>query len=147
MSYTKLTYHCTFSTKDRISALYDDMRPRLHSYIAGIINKDFGHARKVGGVDDHVHILCDIRPTFTFSNFMSKIKSRSSRWLHVEFPHMANITWQDGYGAFSVSTSVAPKVQRYIENQEEHHKKISFTDEFRELLEKHGIEFDERYLF
>ncbi len=147
-SYTKLTYHCTFSTKGRVAALYADMRPRLHAYIARTINRDFGFAHEVGGVEDHVHILCDVCPTVGISEFMRQIKSTSSGWMHREFVQLADAAWQEGYGAFTVSASAVPSVKRYIRQQEErHHKEFGFKDEFRRLLERHEIEFDERYLF
>jgi REP element-mobilizing transposase RayT len=146
-SYTKLTYHCTFSTKGRVAALYEDMRPRLHAYIARTINNDFGFAHEVGGTDDHVHILCDVRPTSGISDFMRQIKSTSSGWIRRQFARMADFGWQEGYGAFTVSTSALPSVKRYIQQQHHHHKGFGFKEEFRRLLEKHGVEFDERYLF
>ncbi|MFP4026865.1 MAG: IS200/IS605 family transposase [Candidatus Brocadiia bacterium] len=146
MSHTKLIYHCTFSTEGRVAALYDDMRPRLHSYIAGMINNDFGIAREVNGIDDHVHILCDIRPNHSVSDVMSKLKSQSSGWIHQEFANLSDVFWQEGYSAFSVSKSVAPKVKEYIQRQEEHHRRRSFVDELRVLLEKHDIEYDPEYL-
>ena len=145
-SYTKLTYHVTFSTKDRIHALYDNLRPRLYAYLARIINDDFGFVREIGGMDDHVHILCDLSPTVTLSDFMRRVKSGSSGWLHREFPRLDTVKWQEGYAAFSVSASVVASVQEYIQEQERHHRGLSFEEEFRRLLEKHGVEFEEKYL-
>ena len=147
MSYTKLSYHCTWSTKNRVAALYDDMRDRLHSYIARIINDEYGFAREVDGVDDHVHVLCDLKPNFKVSDVLGKLKAKSSGWIHREFPNLNDVSWQAGYGAFTVSASAVPDVARYIRNQKKHHKSMSFEEEFRALLEKHGIEFDDRYLF
>ncbi len=146
MSYTKLTYHITFSTKGRVCALYETIRPRLFSYLAGTINKDYGLTKEVGGVDDHIHILCDIRPTLSISAFMSRLKSSSSAWLHREYPNMKHVTWQEGYGAFTVSTSTAPDVQKYIKEQERHHRSMSYLDELRKLLMKNDIDFKEKYL-
>jgi len=146
-SYAKLTYHCTFSTKDRKNLLYGNMRPRLHAYIARIINRDFGIAREVGGTDNHVHILCDLFPTLDVAGVMNRVKSLSSGWIHREFPRLSGFGWQRGYGAFSVSASVLPSVKTYIRQQEHHHKTLSFKEEFRRLLEKHGVEFDAEYLF
>jgi len=146
MSYTRLTCHCTFSTKERVRALDENTRARLHPYLAGIIDKDFGHALQVGGTDDHVHVLCDLRPTVAVADFLRDVKSVSSGWMHREFPRLRDVTWQDGYAAFSVSASATPAVVDYIQNQRVHHQRLSFQEEFRLLLEKHGIEFDERYL-
>ncbi|MFP4027194.1 MAG: IS200/IS605 family transposase [Candidatus Brocadiia bacterium] len=147
MSYTKLTYHGVWSTKGRIAALYDDMRDRLHAYIAEIINEEFGFAREVGGVDHHVHVLCDIRPVFNMSDVMGQLKSKSSGWIHREFPNLKDMSWQSGYGAFTVSASRVPDVAKYVRNQEKHHKSRGFEEEFIALLEKHGMEYDERYVF
>ncbi len=146
-SYTKLTYHCTFSTMGRVAALYDAMRPRLHAYIARIVNDDFGFAHEVGGVDDRVHVLCDLHPANAVSEFMRKVKSASSGWMRREFPQLADVAWQQGYGAFTVSASAVPVVRRYIREQERHHRGLGFEEELRRLLKKHGVEFDERYLF
>jgi REP element-mobilizing transposase RayT len=146
-SYTKLTYHCTFSTKDRVAVLFEDMRPRLHGYMARMINSDFGFAHEVGGAEDHVHILCDLRPTVAVSEVMRQVKAISSGWMHREFAELAGVTWQRGYGAFTVSASAVPSVRRYIREQERHHREFGFREEFRRLLERHGVEFDERYLF
>ena len=146
-SYTKLTYHCTFSTKGRRQALYENMRASLHAYMARIINDDFGFAREIGGTADHVHILCDLRPKCEITTLMRRLKSLSSGWLHREFQQLADFAWQEGYGAFSVSASVAGSVKRYIWDQERHHKGLSFEEEFQRLLEKHGIDFQRKHLF
>lgn len=145
-SFVKLTFHCVFGTKNRVAVLYDDMRPRLHGYIASVINSDLGVARKVGGMDDHVHILCDIKPDVDISHFMSRIKSVSSGWIHREFPNLADMRWQEGFGAFTVSQSVAPEIVRYIDNQHIKHHKFGFRAEFRRMLQQHDIDFDEEYL-
>ncbi|MBS3762025.1 MAG: IS200/IS605 family transposase [Planctomycetes bacterium] len=147
MSHTKLTYHGVWSTKHRVAALYDNMRKRLHSYIAEIINEEFGFALEVGGVDDHVHVVCDIRPSYKVSDVMRQLKSKSSGWIHRELPNLRDVSWQTGYGAFTVSASAVPDVVRYIRNQEKHHKSMGFKEEFIALLEKHGIEYEEKYVF
>ena len=144
-SYTKLTYHFTFSTRDRVASLYDNMRPRLHGYVAQVINGKFGFAREVGGIDDHVHILCDLRPVIDVATFLSCVKSLSSGWMHKTFPNLRDTAWQDGYGAFSVSASAVKTVKEYIQEQEYHHRRISFKEEFRLLLQRHGVEFDEQH--
>jgi REP element-mobilizing transposase RayT len=146
-SFTRLTYHCTFSTRDRVASLYDNMRPRLHAYIARLINNDGGFAREVGGMDDHVHILLDLPAIVPVADAMSRVKSRSSGWIHRQFEGLREFAWQTGYGAFSVSASMVPSVRRYIQEQKRHHRGVSFEDEFRGLLEKHGVKCEERYLF
>ncbi len=98
-------------------------------------------------MDNHVHILCNLSPTVDISSFMRRLKAGSSGWLHREVPRLDTISWQEGYGAFSVSASAVPSVREYIRKQERHHRGLSFKEEFRRLLDKHGIEFEEKYLF
>ena len=98
----------------------------------------------IGGISDHAHALIHLPATMSLSKAMLALKSNSSRWMS---EHARGFSWQEGYGAFSVSASVLPAVTRYIQNQEEHHKKISFEDEFLALLKKHGIEYDPKYVF
>lgn len=146
MAYTNLLTHLVFSTKDRRPFLHDGIRPRVHQYLGGILRNIKGKAITVGGVEDHVHLLIESPPTLAISNAVRLIKSNSSKWIHEELGEAA-FHWQTKYGAFSVSRSNVPAVAKYIDHQEEHHRQITFQDEFRELLERHGIELDERYLW
>ncbi len=100
-----------------------------------------------GGVDDHVHLLCDLHPAVAVSDFVRSVKSTSSGWMHRGFSQLKDFAWQQGYGAFTVSASALASVRRYVRDQERHHRHLGFEEEFRQLLAKHGIEFDERYLF
>lgn len=117
------------------------MQPRLWAYMAAICqnNKIFVYA--IGGMEDHVHMLMRLPPTLAQAQAILLVKGDSSKWMGKGF------AWQKGYGSFSVSKSLVPTVIRYIENQERHHRKMSFEDEFIALLKKHGVEFDPKYVF
>jgi putative transposase len=145
-SYTQLLYHLVFSTKNRHPWL-TDIRDRVHAYLGGGIHDEGGAALCVGGVGDHVHILARLRPDKAVSAVIGAIKAISSGWIHREFPDLAEFAWQTGYAAFAVSKSQEPRVRRYIETQEEHHHRQTFQEELIALLEAHGIDYDERYLW
>ena len=121
-----------------------DWRPRMHSYLGGIIRGMNGVAETVGGVADHVHMLVSLRPVHRIADVLRDMKKESSTWAKNNFDD--RFLWQEGYAAFSVSPSATDSVKRYIENQEAHHRKYSFTDELKELLAKAGIEYDEKFL-
>jgi REP-associated tyrosine transposase len=146
-SYTCLHYHLVFSTKNRPPTIAPDIRPRLWEYMGGLVRGLKGIPIQIGGTADHVHLLVTLRQDLALSDFLRELKAGSSRWVHDTFPAAADFAWQAGYGAFTVSHSARETVRAYIVNQEEHHKKRTFQEEFRGLLERHGIEFDERYLW
>jgi REP element-mobilizing transposase RayT len=106
-----------------------------------------GTALEIGGVADHVHLLIKLKPTLALADFMRELKSGSSKWLNEEEMRLRKFGWQDGYGAFSVSESQVSQVRTYIRNQEQHHRRVGFQEEFVRLLERHGIEYDEQYLW
>jgi len=139
-SYAQIYVHLVFSTKDRRKAISKEMQGRLWPYLAVICqrNKIFVHA--IGGMDDHVHILMQLSPTLSLSQAILLIKAYSSKWLGKGF------AWQKGYGAFSVSASNVATVANYIRNQERHHYKMSYEQEFIAFLRKHGVEFDPQYV-
>jgi REP element-mobilizing transposase RayT len=145
-SYCNLIYHIVFSTKARQGWLRDEVRLRTHEYLGSAIQGEGGVALSVGGTSDHVHILAKLRQDHAVSDVLCKVKSNSSGWIHRTFAELIRFGWQDGYGAFTVSTSQVEKVRRYILDQEEHHRRMSFEEEFASLLQAHGIEYDERYL-
>lgn len=145
-SYTQLLYHMVFSTHERRPFLHADLRSRIFEYLAGAIRSEGGHALLVGGVEDHVHLLVRLRQDRALSDVVRDLKANSSKWIHQTFVTLADFAWQSGYGAFSVSRSQAPRVRRYIAQQEQHHRRLSFQEEFVQLLNRHGIEFDEAYL-
>lgn len=121
------------------------MRNILYSYICGIAKAEDCQILKIGGIEDHVHILARLKPSTSSSDFARKIKSNSSKWIHENNQNLKDFSWQAGFSCFSVSESIKNDVIRYIEQQEEHHKRIPFKDELKMFLEKHGIEFDEEH--
>ena len=145
-SFTNLIYHIVFSTKNRESLINDEVKPRLYEYIGGIIRNKGGIALEIGGMNDHIHVLAKLRQDDSLSNVLRDLKANSSGWMHKVFPEMRDFSWQNGYGAFTVSASQIEIVRRYIANQEKHHAKYSFRDEFIKLLTVNQIEFDEKYL-
>ena len=145
MSYTNLLYHIVYGTKDRAPMITNDLRPRLHEYLGGLVNGLHGTPLEINGTADHVHVLAKINPVISISEFLSKFKSLSSGWARRQ--SRGRFKWQTKYGAFTVSQSQTDRVRRYIRNQEAHHAKISFEGEFKALLKSHRIEFDEKYLW
>jgi len=123
------------------------VREKLHAELGGISKKLECPPLLIGGVEDHVHLLCRLGRTITQSEWVKEIKRVSNIWLKEQGREYADFEWQGGYSDFSVSKSNVEQVQKYIANQEEHHQKVSFQDELRRLLHKHGVEFDERYLW
>ena len=145
-SYVSNLMHCTFSTKDRDPAIDSELESRLWPYLGGIARENRMKALAIGGTADHVHALLSLPGMMSFAKAVQLIKGGSSKWMHDTFSNQKRFAWQEGYGAFSVSASQVPKTIAYINNQEEHHRKKSFHEEFLELLNKHGIEFDQRYV-
>jgi putative transposase len=146
-SYICLYYHLVFDTKHRTPSITDEIRPRLWDYLGGIVRGEGGNPIQIGGMPDHVHLLVSLRQNVALADFLRTLKAVSSGWVNDAFPQSELFRWQAGYGAFTVSYSGVERVKDYIANQEVHHQAKSFQDEFRELLEKHEISFDERYLW
>jgi REP element-mobilizing transposase RayT len=146
-TFTQVTLHAVFATRGRRQMLKGDVAPRLHAYLAEVINAEFGPARQVGGAAEHVHLLFDLTPTVALADCLRHLKSVSSGWVHRTFPRLSDFAWQEGYGAFSVSASLIPRVKRYILTQQEHHRARPFEEEFVLLLEKHGVRYDPRDLW
>lgn len=145
-SYCNLRYHIVFSTKRREPWLTPEIRPRAHQYLGGAIRDENGIALIINGTADHLHILAKLRQDKAISKLVGELKANSSGWISRTFENCAGFAWQEGYGAFTVSESQLSKVHRYIERQEEHHRSVSFLEEFKVLLKAHGLPFDERYL-
>lgn len=146
-SFTQLTYHIVYATKYRRATITKDVRERLYEYMGGIIRAKKGHLLEIGGVADHVHILAQLSASLAVADVVRDIKANSSRWLN-ELPERRQVfEWQKGYGAFTVSYVRIPKVRGYIQKQEEHHKTVTFHDEYVDFLKRHGIEFRPEYLF
>ena len=146
-SFTNLIYHIVFSTKNRQPLITGDVKLRLFDYIGGTIRGLGGIALAINGMSDHVHVLAKLRPDKAVSAVLRDLKANASGWMHKIFPELENFSWQNGYGAFTVSASQIERVKQYIANQEQHHQKRSFRDEFIALLKANEIEFDEKYLF
>jgi REP element-mobilizing transposase RayT len=144
-TYTNLLTHLIFSTKEREPLIRSDMKAELHAYLGGLTKELKGKAYGINGIDDHVHMLVNLPPHVSVSDAMRFIKSNSSAWVHERWSRLFN--WQPGYGAFRVSKSNVPQVLNYIANQESHHRKVVFRQEFIDLLSKHDIPYDERYLW
>ena len=145
-TFTNLLTHVIFSTKDRLPLITPEFKPRLHAYVGGIVRSVDGIALAIDGPADHVHLLIKTPASAALANVIRDVKANSSRWAHETFPR-ADFAWQTGYGAFSVSFSNVEQVRAYIANQEEHHKTISFQEEFIAFLKRHSIEYDERYIW
>ena len=146
-TYTNLLYHLVFSTQDRLPLVSRELQPDLYAYIGGIVRGEGGTLLEIGGMPDHVHLLAKFKPTVSIADMLRQIKTNSSKWVTEEKLKWRKFGWQDGYGAFSVSESQIGTVRQYIQQQEQHHRGRSYQDEFRELLERHGIDYDERYLW
>ena len=145
-THTSLHYHLIFSTKGRVASIEPSARARIHAYLGGVIRGIGAVALEVGGTADHVHLLVGLKPTHTLADVLRVLKGDSSKWIHEELG-LKDFAWQEGYGAFTVSKSDLDAVRGYVQDQEQHHQKRSFQEEYRALLERHGIELDERYLW
>ncbi|MEQ8788059.1 MAG: IS200/IS605 family transposase [Pirellulaceae bacterium] len=146
-SYARLYFHIVFSTKGRKRLIDAELEERLHAMLGGIVRNLDGAALAVGGVEDHVHILASLRAKTAPADAIRDIKANASGWVHQEFPDRSQFAWQTGYGAFSVSASSVEDVRKYVLTQREHHRKMTFEEEFLGLLKKHEVEYDERFVF
>jgi REP element-mobilizing transposase RayT len=144
-TFTNLLTHVIFSTKDWQPLIEKAFRADLHAYLGGIVREMGGTALMIGGTVDHVHLPIDVPPTISIAAAMRVIKTNSSRWLNET--HTRNFNWQAGYGAFTVSQSNAAAVTRYISGQEMHHRTRTFQEEFVSFLKRHGISYDERFIW
>lgn len=146
-SYLSAHYHLIFSTKHREPTLAPSVAPRVYDYLGGICKGLGGVLLAAGGMPDHVHLLVGLGATRALSDVMRDLKASSSKWIHDTFPDLTGFGWQTGYGAFVVSYSLLGAVNGYIARQEEHHRERTFQEEFVLFLRRHGIEYDERYLW
>jgi REP element-mobilizing transposase RayT len=144
---TCLHYHLVFSTKSRLPQISPDLCARLYDYMGGITKGERGLLFSAGGTEDHVHLLVSLPAQPSLADFLRLIKTNSSKWVHGTFEQHRAFAWQTGYGAFSVSRSNDEDVRRYITTQAEHHRRMSFQEEFIEFLRRHEITFDERYIW
>ena len=146
-SLSKVILHIIFSTKDRESWLESHVRPGVHAYLATICRDLGAELVHVGGVADHVHIVTTLPRTLSQADLVEQIKKVSSKWIKTLDARYRDFFWQRGYGAFSVSPSQLEALLQYIEAQQEHHRTRTFQEEYRELLHRHGVDFDERYVW
>jgi putative transposase len=146
-TWTCLHYHIVFSTRNREPWLKGELKGRAWAYIAGIAWQNEMQPVRIGGMADHIHLLLGLKPVVSVSDAVKQIKGGSSKWVKAELPGCKSFSWQDGYGAFCVSKSQVPVIDTYIREQEEHHKTKTFQEEFRALLERHEVKYDERYLW
>jgi len=146
-SHTQLVYHLVFSTKDRRPLITPKLQAELYPYFGGIIKDQRGKLLDVGGVEDHVHIVASLHPTTSVAEMIRLLKSNSSKWIRERRDFGRWLGWQTGYGAFSVSTSQVAAVRRYVVSQRPHHRKLDYKHEYLLLLKKHGIDYNERYLW
>jgi len=145
-TYTAISYHIVFSTKDRTPALKGDRREDLFRYIWGIIKNRNGHLYRINGVEDHLHILTSLHPTVCLADFVKDIKTGSALWIKENAVFKLFSHWQEGYAAFTCSKDDLDGLIEYIKGQEERHRRTTFAEEYRKLLIEAGIEFDERYM-
>ena len=146
-TFTQIHLQLVFAVRNRTSLIQQSWEIELYKYLTGIVQNNGHKMLSVNGMPDHLHLLVGMRPTQALSNLLQTIKRDSSIWINEEGFTKGKFYWQEGYGAFSYSKSQVPNVIHYIENQKLHHKKISFTEEYKQLLTSFEIPFDERYIF
>jgi REP element-mobilizing transposase RayT len=144
-THSALYYHVIFGTKTRAALIGSEWEDRLFSYLGGIVRKLGGKLLVAGGAGDHVHLLLSLKPVHSIADLLRDLKRDSSKWVHEQMT-LRDFGWQDGYGIFTVSVSALPSVTEYIQNQREHHEATSFREEYVKFLERHGVEFDERFI-
>ena len=147
VSYVSSYFHCVFSTKERQPLISEPLQERLWPFLGGVARRNDMKAIEIGGMLDHVHILLSLPSTLSIAKALQLLKGGSSKWVHDTFPECWAFRWQEKYGAFTVSVSALEKTIKYVQNQKEHHRKMTFEEEFLALLKKHRVAFDERYLW
>ena len=145
-TYTQILYQIVFSTKNRERTLEKQNRPELFRYITGILKRKNCHLYQIGGVEDHIHIVTHLHPSIALASLVKDIKLASSEHIKLQALFEDFPGWQEGYGAFTYSIKEKNRLINYVINQEEHHRKITFREEFISLLQENEIEFDEKYL-
>ena len=146
-TYVSSYIHYVFSTKHRQKIIKPELEERLWPYMGGIARENKMKALAIGGIEDHVHLFLSLPSTLSISKAIQLIKGGSSTWVSKTFPEFKGFQWQEGYGAFSISQSHIDRTIHYINNQKEHHRKKTFKEEYLAILKKHGIEYDEQYLW
>jgi putative transposase len=146
-SLSNILVHLVFSTKGREPSLEDAWRDDMHGYIGGIVRRCGGDLLAANSVADHIHLLFPLPRTITVADMVKEIKTGATKWIHGKSPHLSGFHWQAGYGIFSVSPGHKQAVVQYIAGQQEHHRTVTFQDEYRRLLKKYNIEYDEKYVW
>ena len=146
-TYSNLLFHVIFSTKDRRPSIRESFQTRLYEYMAGVARREFGRVLQIGGMADHLHALVSLRTDMAVAEAMRKFKGLSSKWVHATFPAEMTFAWQSGYAAFSVSQSSAASVGTYIARQADHHRRVTFEEEFVAFLDRHGVEYDPAHVW
>ncbi len=146
-TYTQIHIQAVFSVQNRQCIISDSWKNELYKYITGIIKNNKHKPLAINGMPDHIHILFGLRPAQSISDLLQDIKGNSSKWINEKKFVKGNFSWQEGYGAFSYRKSDIPQIINYIRNQQEHHQRKSFTEEYLELLKEFNIDYDERYIF
>jgi REP element-mobilizing transposase RayT len=146
-SLASILVHIIFSTKTRLPLIRSEIKQELYAYIVSIARSYDSHVHEIGGVNDHVHLLLSLPRTMSLSKLIEEIKKGSSKWIKTKGTFYNDFSWQRGYGAFSIGRSNFDPLSKYIKSQEEHHSKVSFQDEYRILLKKYGVAFDEKYIW
>ena len=146
-TYTQLFVHSTFSVKNRMKLILPPFKDELYKYITGIIHNKKHKLYAIGGISDHIHVFVSMKPDVSVSDLVKDIKTNSTNWINERKFLNSKFAWQEGFGAFTYAKSQVDTVCRYILNQENHHKKMTFEEEYKKLLEKFGVEYDKRYLF
>ena len=144
-SYVQFYTHIVFHTKNNVKFIREKIQDELYSYMGGILRNYKSLPIQIGGTSDHVHLLCTLPKTMTPADLVEEVKKSSSKWIKTKGPEYSSFYWQDGYGGFSVSSSLFDVVKNYIKNQKKHHEKVTFIDEYKQLLEEYGIPYEEKY--
>ncbi|MEL6717268.1 MAG: IS200/IS605 family transposase [Bacteroidota bacterium] len=146
-TYTQIHIQAIFAVQSREGLILKEWKHDLYKYITGIV-QNYGHKMlQINGMPDHIHAFFGMRPTQSISDLMREIKADSSKWINEKGFVRGKFSWQEGYGAFSYAKSQVPKVIKYVQNQEEHHKKKSFREEYLAFLKAFDVDYDERYIF
>lgn len=146
-TYVSNVVHYVFSTKHRKKLITPQLEERLWPYLGGIARENNMKTITIGGTEDHIHVLLSLPASISIAKAIQLIKGGSSKWVHDQFGEHRDFCWQEGYGAFTIGISQVDETIAYIQRQKEHHRKISFQDEFLKILKKHRIEYDERYIW
>ncbi len=146
-SLSNILLHIVFSTKERRRLIRAVIEPELHRYLASVCRACDCPAHEIGGTADHVHLVCTLSRTMTVSDLLEEIKKRSPKWIKTKGTPYRSFSWQRGYGAFSIAQSQLTAARRYISRQKEHHKTRDFGEEFRTLLKRYRVAYDERYVW